>query len=209
MRPHRTAIRPRIHGGSFADRPVPLVGEGATDKPILEAIFAPFRPEEHKRIVVNGSVAETGQLLPMFYEKAGLPYVVYLDSDSGGRDIRGRLTRAGIPERKIIYLGDVVQRGDDFELEDLVDPALYHAAVRRTYPETEIDQPAGGDGKQTKKYEREFRDHQKMGFNKRRVAENLKSMLLENPPDAESLGGFRTLVDRMWRALNEDQNPHH
>jgi energy-coupling factor transporter ATP-binding protein EcfA2 len=180
-----------------------ILGEGATDKPILEGAFALFLPGEHGKIVINGSVAETGKLLPIFYERAGLPYIVYLDSDSGGRDIRTALINAGTPATKIAYLGDIIQKGEDFELEDIIEAGLYHAAVQRTYPDKPVDQPAEGGGKRTKKYERAFKENYDIGFNKRRVAEALKSMLQEVAADAEGVADLRTLANRIWGLLQD------
>ena len=77
-----------------------ILVEGASDKPILEAAVALFHPAEQNKIVINGSVSETGKLMPIFYERAGLPFVIYLDSDSGGRDLRRILLAAGIPSPK-------------------------------------------------------------------------------------------------------------
>ncbi len=121
-----------------------LLVEGASDKPILEAALALFQPTYHTRIVINGSVSETGKLLPLFYERAGLPFAVYLDADSGARDLRGALIKAGVSSSKIVYLGDVIRRDDDFELEDIFDPVLYDQAVQRTYSNKLVHRPPDG-----------------------------------------------------------------
>jgi energy-coupling factor transporter ATP-binding protein EcfA2 len=184
-----------------------IVVEGAADKPILEAVFALFRPADQKKIVINGSVSETGKLLPIFYERAGLPFVVYLDSDSGGRDIRTALTNAGIPPDKVVYLGDVIQRDGDFELEDIVDAALYNGAVQRTYADKLVERPPDGGGKRAKRYERAYKDTYNIGFNKRRVAETLKLMLREGGPERPGLDDLRTLANRIWEVLQAQVKP--
>jgi energy-coupling factor transporter ATP-binding protein EcfA2 len=184
-----------------------ILVEGASDKPILEAAFSLFQPADHKRIVINGSVSETGKLLPVFYERAGLPFVVFLDADSGGRDIRNSLAAAGIPAAKIVYLGDAVAREGDFELEDIIDAALYNGAVQQTYADKLVERPADGAGKRTKRYERAYKDTYNIGFNKRRVAETLKSMLREGGPDRTGLEELRALANRIWGVLQEQVKP--
>jgi predicted ATP-dependent endonuclease of OLD family len=182
--------------------------EGASDKPILEAAFAMFQPADHRRIIVNGSVSETGKLLPLFYEKAGLPFVVYLDSDSAGRDIKTALINAGIPASKVIYLGDVITKAFDFELEDIVDSAVYNDAVQRTYADKPVELPPGEDGKRTKRYERAYKESYGIGFNKRRVAEHVKSILgqsgMETPAGFDEL---RTLTNKIWDVLQAQVKP--
>jgi energy-coupling factor transporter ATP-binding protein EcfA2 len=178
-----------------------VVVEGAADRPILEAAFAIFHPDQHRKIVINGSVSETGSLMPMFYQRSGLPFVVYLDADSTGRDIRTTLTNAGIPAEKIVYLGDVFQKGDDFELEDILDAGVYHTAVQRTYPEKSGDPPGAEAGKLTKKYERAFKAAHNIGFNKHRVAGNLKQILIEHGSDQAGINDLRTLAQRLWEVL--------
>jgi hypothetical protein len=176
--------------------------EGASDKPILEAAFALFQPAEHTRIVINGSVSETGKLLPSFYERARLPYAIYLDADSGGRDIRSQLVSSGgIPEGRIVYLGDVIRRDGDFELEDIFHPRFYEYAVSQTYPDKEVGELPEGPGKTTKRYERSFGERFNIGFNKRRVAETVKKLLIQNGADAPDLDHLRALSSRIWEVL--------
>jgi energy-coupling factor transporter ATP-binding protein EcfA2 len=182
--------------------------EGAADKPILEGAFAIFHAAEHARIAINGSISETGKLLPLFYQRAGLPFVVYLDADSAARDLKKALLDAGIPEGKIVYLGDVIAKGDDFELEDIIDPALYHDAVERTYSvERIVPRPPDAPGKRTKRYETAYRDAYNIGFSKRRVAVALKSMLQEAAVQRAGLDDLRTLADRIWENLQSQVKP--
>jgi energy-coupling factor transporter ATP-binding protein EcfA2 len=182
--------------------------EGAADKPILEGAFAIFRAAEHARIAVNGSISETGKFLPRFYERAGLPYVVYLDADNAGRDLKRALLEAGIPEGKIIYLGDVIAKGEDFELEDIVDPALYYDAVGKTYSEDKlVPRPPDDPGKRTKRYEIAYKDAHNIGFSKRRVAVTLKSMLQEGGAQRPGLDDLRRLTDRLWENVQAQVRP--
>jgi hypothetical protein len=174
--------------------------EGAADKPILEGGFGHFLGEESKRILVNGSVAETGMLLPRFYQRIGLPYVIYLDKDSGGRDLRTKLLASGVPEDRIVSAGDVVDRDVDFELEDTVGTA-YHDAVRATYPELNIEAPDPARGKCTKHYERALKEIADIGFSKRRVAEQVKAALLGGQVADVNTEHLRRIVDRLRQTL--------
>lgn len=184
-----------------------ILVEGAADKPILEAAFALFRPAEHARIAINGSISETGKFLPRFYERAGLPYVVYLDADSAGRDLRTALLQNGIPEHKIVYLGDVVQKADDFELEDLVHADLYNDAVAATYPDKPVTRPKETAGKRVKRYEAVFKEAHNIGFSKKRVAETLKTVLHDGGANRAGLDDLRTLAERLWANVQAQVNP--
>lgn len=174
--------------------------EGAADKPILEGGFGHFFREYSKKILVNGSVSETGMLLPRFYQKTGLPYVIYLDKDSGGRDLKAKLVAKGIPESRIVSAGDVIDREVDFELEDTVGTA-YHEAVRRTYQHFDVEPPDPARGKCTKYYERALKEAQDIGFNKRRVAEEVKSALLSDQIADVNTEHLRLIVSRLWETL--------
>ena len=55
-------------------------------------------------ILVSGSVAESLEMLPAFFERAKLPYIVHVDADSSGRTIQGKLEAAHIPKEKILSL---------------------------------------------------------------------------------------------------------
>ena len=85
-----------------------ILVEGAADKPIVEGIFHRHYKEERDRVLVNGSLAESKDaFLARFYDRTGLPYVILLDHDSGGRDLLAEFTRIGIPREKIIKLDEV------------------------------------------------------------------------------------------------------
>jgi len=182
--------------------------EGAADKPILEGGFVRFLGVGSKKILVNGSVSETKMLLPNFYKRTGLPYVIYLDKDQGGRDLKGSLIAAGVPEANIVYAGDVVGRGVDFELEDTVGTA-YHEAVRRTYPQLQVDAPNPAQGKCTKYYEKALKESHGIGFSKRRVAEEVKSVLVNGEVSDEDTQHLRAIVQKIWHALQaQTQRPN-
>src|SRR5208282_3599425 len=103
-----------------------ILVEGAADKPILEGAFSLDLGDNAKRYLVNGSVAESKDgFIVRFYQRSGLPYVVYLDADSSGRDLAALLMMWGIPEKRIIKLEKIITPGElgfvgqDYELEDV------------------------------------------------------------------------------------------
>jgi AAA domain, putative AbiEii toxin, Type IV TA system len=165
LEPVRSAIGASLITSLIANDFNVLV-EGAADKPILEGAFARFFSDDKHKIVVNGSIAETGMLLPRFYERIGLPYVIYLDHDSGGRELKAKLEREGISAAHILIASDAVRRDEDFELEDTAG-SLYCEAVRRTYPGTEIAPPENARGKCTKHYERVLKEVDGIEFRRR------------------------------------------
>jgi len=124
--------------------------EGAADKPILEGAFRRLRETDCSRILVNGSVAENVGLLPRFYQRGRLPFVVYLDADSGARTLKTALLGWGVPEAQIVDLrplfADFADR--DFELEDITTIDFYHAAVLAAYPDQPVD-PQPAENRQT------------------------------------------------------------
>ena len=200
LEPVRSAIGASLVS-SLISNDFNVLVEGAADKPIFEGAFAKFLEDASKRIVVNGSISETGMLLPRFYKRTGLPYVVYLDGDAGGRELRSKLIAEGIPEANIVCANDVVHREGDFELEDTINPVMYHEAVLRTYPATEIRAPENPNGKCTKHYDRVLRELQGVGFSKKRVAETLKAMMNEPDRNAAELRELHQIVDRLWECL--------
>jgi predicted ATP-dependent endonuclease of OLD family len=178
-----------------------LLVEGAADKPILEGAFSLFLPNESKKIVINGSISESGLLLPRFYERTRLPFAVFLDADSRGRGLRNKLQDAGIPSDKIIYLGDLVTQTKDYEIEDLFSSSVYYIAVKETYPEFTIEEIKDDEGKRTKRYEDFLKKNYNVGFNKRRVGETLKRLLGEKKSDKETSDNLKTVIDKIWEKL--------
>lgn len=181
-----------------------ILVEGAADKPILEGAFKATQKPAVEKVAVNGSIAESQEFLPMFYERAHLPYIVSLDADSAGREFQNTLINAGVPKEKIVLLNDVfTERKGDFELEDLLTEDFYHQAVSGTYPEKQIPKPATGEGKITKKYEKIFKDQLGFDFTKRRVAESIKQLLIENKADLKSTETLKKLTDHLLSKLRK------
>ena len=184
--------------------------EGAADKPILEGAFFVAYKEAAKKILVNGSISESAEcFLPRFYQRSGLPFAIYLDADSSGRNLMKQLKGHEIPEEKIIDLKSCVgkERGEDFELEDILNVDFYHYAVLNTYPSQPVDKPATSTGKRTKAYEKEFDAKHQIGFNKRRVAETVKRLLIDGKCDEESLMNLGKVTSAIHKALENQTKP--
>lgn len=206
LEPVRSAIGANLVDTLMANSRNVLV-EGAADRPILEGALKWIRPMEFNRFAINGSISETKMLLPTFYEKTGLPFVVLLDADSGGREIKSKLIHEGIPEARILLLDRIDARGTDFELEDLISEELYLKAVREAYPKLEIESPEETDGKRTKRYEKLFRTKGYQGFSKRQVGEAFRRLVDGGDGDEETKQQLTKIVDDIHRAL-EDQLHH-
>jgi len=179
--------------------------EGAADKPIFEGAFCHLWKDRASKIVVNGSVAESpNAFLVRFYERAKLPFVVYVDADSAGRKIAGDLERIGVPKERIIPLSEVFElpEGKDRELEDMVSAEFYHLAVKEAYPKSSVEKPNNGGGKRTKYYEKKFQDELQIGFSKRRVANHMKILLIGGKADAETLESLKKLTGALLSALD-------
>jgi len=200
LEPVRSAVGASLITTLFSNE-FNLLVEGAADKPILEGAFNRFRVADSSKIAINGSVSETGRLLPQFYQRSGLPFLVYLDADARGRDLKRSLEDAGIPAHKIIMLSDVFDRGDDFETEDMLTRDFYSSAVVATYPAQTVIAPDDGRGKRTKLYEQAYKAGHGIGFSKRRVGETVKRLLGSGGGDEESLTALEQLTKVIWERL--------
>lgn len=180
--------------------------EGAADKPILEGAFNILHAEESKKVQVNGSVSEggSGNVLALFYFRAKLPFVIYLDADTRGRQLVDSLTDSGIPRDNIVSLDSILeesQKGRDLELEDLLSKDFYHKAVLQTYPDKSVNPQGEIAGKRTKYYENQYKSVHGIGFNKRRVSEAVKQLLIAGKADSESLENLKKLTQKLMSTL--------
>lgn len=181
-----------------------ILVEGAADKPVAEGVFYSHYNEYQRKILVNGSLAESKDaFLARFYDRTGLPYVILLDADNGGRDLFRELKRMGIPEEKMIQLDKVFPgRQNDFATEDILSADFYHKAVVAAYPANPINLPGAVPGKKRATvYDEAFRATHNFGFNKRRVAEAVKKLLAAKEEDEETRKNLGTLSGVLVEAL--------
>lgn len=206
LEPVRSAVGARLVNSLIVNNYNVLV-EGAADKPILDGAFTVFLQQKSDKILVNGSVAER-KFLPRFYQQIGLPFIVYLDADSSGRDLAADLKKSGISDEKIFSLDSVfksedlgLDKGKDFELEDVMSAEFYHLAVRETYPDLEVTEPTKQQNKRTNWYEKEFTEANNIGFSKRRVAARAKKMLIEGKADSKTKDRLSKLASAIFEVL--------
>lgn len=161
-----------------------------------------LRPDDKKRILVNGSIAESSGLLPRFYHRGKLPFVAFVDADSAGRRLITALESWEIPKERILDLRPLFNIQGDFEIEDVLTIPFYHGAVEAAYPEQPVDPPPEGQtGKRTKYYELKFKEVHAIGFNKRRVAAAAKRLLQDGRCDDLTRENLKKLVDAIWATL--------
>lgn len=189
-----------------------ILVEGAADKPVIEGIFSSrtHYKEVADKVLVNGSLSESKDaFLARFYHRTGLPYVVVLDADSGGRDLFNELRRMGIPEERIVKLGDVFPDiRTDFAIEDILSASFYHRAVTAAYPSQPVDEPtAAAARKRTSVYDEAFRRVHDIGFSKKRVADVVKKLLDEHQDDEDTRSNLGTLstaiIDRLRAQVSQ------
>jgi energy-coupling factor transporter ATP-binding protein EcfA2 len=186
--------------------------EGAADKPIIEGLFFSHYPDMKQRVLVNGSLAESKEaFLALLYHRSGLPYVVLLDADSGGRALFAELTKLGIPEERIVRLERVfTDKQVEFAIEDIVSADTYHQAVLEAYASKSVAQPAASPKKRATLYEEAYRSTHGIGFNKRRVGEAMKKILSEHREDdatRSALGTLSTTIVSALRAQDPSVTP--
>jgi len=140
-------------------------------------------------------------LLPRFYLRAKLPLAAFVDADASGRKLKTSLQTWGLADSQIVDLR-AGNHTDDFELEDILSIPFYQSAVVAAYPDQAVEPPrAGLAGKRTKYYEQQFQELHHIGFNKRRVAEAVKRLLVEGKADEETSTKLRTVTEAIWNAL--------
>jgi hypothetical protein len=204
LEPVRSAIGASI-ATSLVMNDFNVLVEGAADKPILEGAFKHLHRERAEKIVINGSISESPDaFLVSFYERANLPYAVYVDADSSGRKIAGQLAGKGVSQSKIAALEKMVDvpNGKDMELEDVISVEFYHSAVQAAYPELDVKRPDAGEGKRTKQYEKTFKDDHQIGFNKRRVGDQLKKLLIDGKADTTTIEQLTKVTGSILTALD-------
>jgi len=206
LEPVRSAIGASLITTLFSNEFNILV-EGAADKPILEGAFTLLQGVDQARIAINGSISETGRLLPQFFQRSGLPFLVYLDADSRGRELKRSLEEVRIPADRIAILSEVFERQNDFEIEDILTADFYAQAVTDTYPANPVPRPEEGEGKRTRAYEIAYRNAHGIGFSKRRVGDTVKRLILAGRADEHSRRDLGRLAEVLWQKLEAQAAP--
>ena len=203
LEPVRSAIGTNL-AASLMLNDFNILVEGAADKPILDAAFRLFQAEAAAKMLINGSISESKDcILARFYARTKLPFIILLDADSGGRDLKAALVKWQIPDANILMLGDVIPReGKDFAIEDILSETYYFEAVLKAYPSNPIEKPANGNKKRVNQYEEAFKSKYGIGFSKKRVAETIGKLLLQDSLDEETKENLKKLTDTLLERLN-------
>lgn len=205
LEPVRSAIGASI-ATSLIMNDFNVLVEGAADKPVLEGAFVRLHKDRARKILINGSLSESPDgFLVRFFDRAKLPFVVYVDADSAGRKIASDLKRQGIDSEKVLPLNKIMSLADgkDFELEDFISNELYHKAVEDTYPGLPAALPENISSKRTKHYEMTFKETHNIGFSKRRVADHLKRMLIDGRSDESTDKNLSIITSALLEALDK------
>lgn len=111
---------------AFASTRRAVIAEGAADAILLPTLLreATGRDKLDFQIAPGLSNVSHEAVRQLDLTASRVAYLV--DGDQGGCDLRNKLEDVGIPDERIFALGDAA---DPVELEDLVDPHAYRAAV--------------------------------------------------------------------------------
>ena len=194
LQPIRAAIGMTLGDALFGTKKN-LIVEGYSDNLILEAMsgFCKRINKNHlgpKVSIVSVGSADRIPYYALLLSKEDLSYAVILDNDTKGRRVKKLLIEEyGIEKERIVTLDNIdpqTLKGIDLEIEDLVDSALYNRAVNEAYeeilksknlPQIDLKDLDATIIKQTKKYERFFRDRKLGGFDKILVAKQMYNIL--------------------------------
>ena len=198
-----------------------LIVEGYSDFLILEAMSNFCKKIDKNYLLPKVSIISVGSAdkIPYFallLAKENLDFAILLDNDSKGRKVAKDLVKAyGIQDRVIVRLDDISpeEMGKiDWEIEDLIEDSFYNRAVNEAYAEIlqsksleKISTENLDDSltKQTKKYERFFRDEKLGGFDKILVAKQIYNILLDRNCKEEEVG--RKTIDnfsKLYEIIN-------
>lgn len=183
-----------------------LIVEGYSDNLILEAISAFCRRVGKSNLGSKTSIVSVGSAdrIPYYallLSKENLQHAILLDNDTKGRRVKKLLLKDyAIEEEVIVVLDDIDPerfRGVDLETEDLLDSSFYNRAVNEAYSEVlqsknkdpiTIEELDTSLKKQTKKYERLFKNRKLGGFDKILVAKQVYNILSDKECAPETIG---------------------
>ena len=179
---------------SLFGAPRTILFEGVSDTNIVSAVneYRQLHCKDNYLKRDMFSINAVGGLgnAPLFcklYRNLKLDFVIVTDSGTATEDMKKKL-QDGDYER-FVEIKQVL--GRDGDIEDLVDPGLYHEAFRRAYsgvlgevPSLAEIESSGGDRKRVNQYEEWFRRHGK-SFSKALVAQCMFDVLISNPAERE------------------------
>ena len=207
LEPVRSALGVSLMDSMLFDE-YTILCEGSADRPIMEGTVSLLKEVfQGKKIIINGGLSEKGEFLINLFLRSKLPFIVLVDGDSSGCEIEKLAKKLEVGESKIINLKSLKENlgiDHDVELESLMSKEDYYDACKDAYPKydfsiKDIDE---SNRKITNKFKKLFGDKFKIGFDKRRVAENLKSRIIEKKLRKTSLLNLEKLAKIINNAFN-------
>ncbi len=210
--------------------PFNLVVEGVTDYWLLSTMATMFRSENmdslDERIVITpaGGATKAAYVATMLQGQQ-LNVVVLLDSDpEGDKAAEGLIKEWIIKDRRVLHLGQILNREGETTLEDIFPEKFYLKFVNDAYQKELEDSPVAleeveGNGQIVQRVEKAFAARQMelnsegKAFNKGRAAKGMMSelpkMTTQDLPE-EMVRNFKNLFDdinRVMPGLRDDAVP--
>lgn len=207
LQPIRAAIGMTIGDSLFFSKKNLLV-EGYSDELILGAM-SDICSKEGKICIDTSNIAilpvNGANKMPYFatlLEKENIDYLILLDEDKKGRDIANELKeKFSINENKIITLGIIGEKGEDKEIEDLINIDFYLHALNLAYKKefqeklekesiNKKDLPKASFGG-VKRFFREKQIEENKRIDKIKAAKKIYDLIAENRlPNKDTISDF-------------------
>ena len=176
-----------------------IVVEGYSDKVYLETMSRYLKRKKKETIdiskvmIIGAGGADKIPYLVAWLNAEKCNSLALLDADTKGRNVIQEIKNRNIEVNRdsdILILNEISDdlKGNDMEIEDLIDEEFYNMAVNRAYKDifesklgkSEVKlEEIPTNGLRTKRYSKFFRDKNLGGFDKVKVALEIKKMLLE------------------------------
>ncbi len=174
-----------------------IIVEGYSDKIYLETMHNYLKRKNKKTfdfdkvMIIGAGGADKIPYLVSWFKAEKYNSLALLDADNEGRKVIQEIQKRNIEvnvKSDILILNEISEelKGKDLEIEDLFDEEFYNMAVNRAYKEIFEDkieeseiklEEIPSEGLRTKRYEKFFKENNLGGFDKIRVALEIKKML--------------------------------
>ena len=174
-----------------------IIVEGFSDKVYLETLSNYLRKKDKKTIdmskvmIIGAGGADKIPYLLAWHKAEKYNSLALVDADNEGRNVVQEIKSRNMDvdeDSDILMLNEISEefKGKDVEIEDLFNEEFYHMAVNKAYkeifesklgkPEIELGE-IPTNGLRTKRYSRFFKDNNLGGFDKIKVALEIKKIL--------------------------------
>jgi len=200
-----------------------IVVEGYSDKLYLEAMANYLKKKKREvitlsNVMINGAGGADKIVYLLSWHKAeGYNVIGILDNDNKGNkaitEIKNKNLEIDV-EKDVLKLDEIDDefKGKGIEIEDLFDDEFFNKAVSIAYKEiferklekTDINiDELPQEGLRTKKYERFFRENKLGGFDKIKIAMEIKKMLEKERITEGELGNSIDNFEKLFKKINE------